>query len=84
MTIVDFIAKQTQNMTGFLEEVAAHLRLTDRVEHYTKVWLIIVASHGAHNPGNAKGFSNMDMSEVTKYWQSYSPFDVQIPIHYSK
>lgn len=31
-----------------------------------------------------QSFSNMDMSEVTKYWQSYSHFDVQIPIHYSK
>jgi hypothetical protein len=33
---------------GFLEEqVVAHLRLIDRVERYTKVCLIIVASHGA-------------------------------------
>jgi hypothetical protein len=39
---------------GFLEEVVAHLRLIDRVERYTKVCLIIVASHGAHNPSTSK------------------------------
>ena len=38
----------------FLEEVPAHLRLTDRVERYTKVGSTIVASHSAHNAGMSK------------------------------
>jgi hypothetical protein len=49
-----FYCETDQNTTGFLEEVVAHLQLTDRVERYTKVCLIIVASHGAHNPSTSK------------------------------